>query len=118
MADAFETRLAAMFDDAPEMPGASDFLIGLEAKIDRARAERRTAALIVVGAAAFAAAAALGAGDLAQGFAELLTTAGARVGALLPPLGSTELQTGLGWMLLGLGLLGAGFGLNRVLEEA
>jgi hypothetical protein len=118
MADAFETRLAAMFDEAPEFADASAFLIGLEARIDRTRSERRTAGLIVAGAAALAAVAAVGAGDLIQGFAELLATAGTRVGAFLPPLGSVELQTGMGWALLGLGVLGAGFGLNRVMEEA
>ncbi len=118
MTDTFETHLAVMFDEPPELSDTSDFLIGIEAKIDRARADRRMAGLIVAGAAAFAAAAAVGASDVSLGLADVLITAGTRVGELLPMVGTSGQQTMMGWVLLGLGLLGAGLGLKQVMEEA
>ena len=118
MADAFETRLAGMFDEAPEFSDTSDFLVGLESRIDQARADRRMAGLIVAGAAALAVAATVAASDISVGIADLLLTAGDRVGDLLPMVGSAEQQTMMGWVLLGLGVLAASFGLKQVMEEA
>lgn len=118
MSDPFETRLSAMFEDAPEMADASDFLIGVERKLEAKRARRRALGLALAGAGALAASIALVGTGISSGFADLLVSAGPRVGALLPSLGGPDLQAQVGWTLLGLALLAGGTGLSRVLEDA
>ena len=118
MSDPFEARLSTMFDDAPEMADASDFLIGVERKLEAKRARRRALGLLLAGAGALAASVALAGTGISSGFADLLISAGPRVGAMLPSFGDPERQAQLGWTLLGLALLAAGTGLSRAMEEA
>lgn len=118
MVDTFEARLAAMFEDAQEGQDTSAFLLAVDAKIEARRASRRLVGMIVATGAALTAATGIAATGLSQPFADLLVSAGPRIGALLPPLGAPMLQTEIGWTVLGLGVLAIAAGASRLFEHA
>jgi hypothetical protein len=117
MADPFEARLAAMFDAPVDEGDAGAFLRAVEAKLEKKRAARRAVGLLAAAGAALTAAVGVGATGLSAGFAELVVSAGARIGSLFPALPSAALQAEVGWSVIGLILLGLALGANRLIEE-
>ena len=118
MGDAFEDRLAGMFAEAPDGGDTGAFLRAVEVKIEARRAARRLVGMIVAAGAAMTAATGIAATGLSQPFADLLVSAGPRIGALLPVVGAPVLQAEVGWTLLGLGVLALAAGANRLFEQA